>query len=236
MDNVREDVMGLLSLFEAAHLGIPGENVLEEAKSFSRNHLNLLTGKLESNIAEQVQQSLDVPLHWRMARSEARNFIEAYQRDKAKSSVLLELAKLDYNVLQSIYLKELAEWWEDMNFKEKLPLSRDRLMESYVVAVGSISNPQFPKGRKNIAKFCATATCVDDVYDNYGSIDELEKFTEALGRWDIKAMEELPEYLKVCYLALYNSVDDVVQDASEHLDLEVLPYVKDKVSKTNGHE
>ncbi|XP_017979755.1 PREDICTED: probable terpene synthase 9 [Theobroma cacao] len=230
MDNLREDVAGLLSLFEAAHLGIPGEDVLEEAKSFSRNHLNLLTGKLESNIAEQVRQSLDVPLHRRMVRSEARNFIEAYQRDSAKSSVLLELAKLDYNVLQATYLKELkelAEWWEDINFKEKLPFGRDRLIECHIVAVGSISNPQFSQGRKNAAKFCAIGTYVDDVYDNYGSIDELEKFIEALDRWDIKVMEELPEYMKVCYLALYNSVDEVVQDASKHLDLDVLPYVKD---------
>ena len=106
MKNLREDVAGLLSLFEAAYLGIPGENILEEAKNFSTNHLKLLTGKLESDIAEQIEQSLEVPVHWRMARREA---IDSYQRDNAKSSVLLELAKLDYNLLQSIYLKELKE-------------------------------------------------------------------------------------------------------------------------------
>ncbi|XWS10204.1 hypothetical protein CRYUN_Cryun39dG0055100 [Craigia yunnanensis] len=231
MNNLREDVAGLLSLFETADLGIPGENILEEAKNFSTYHLKLLTGKLESDIAEQIEQSLEVPVHQRMASCEARNFIiDSYQRDNAKSSVLLELAKLDYNLLQSIYLKELkelAEWWKDLNLKEKLPFARDRLVECYVWALGSMPKPQFSKGRKNVAKIGIMETFVDDIYDVYGSIDELEKFTEALDRWDIKAVEELPEYMKVYYVALYNSVDGIALDASNDLGLDVLPYIKD---------
>ncbi|KAI9178174.1 hypothetical protein LWI28_023556 [Acer negundo] len=52
------------------------------------------------NVSEQVQQSLEIPLHWRMPRVEALNFINLYTTeydDDHNSLVLLELAKLDYN-------------------------------------------------------------------------------------------------------------------------------------------
>ncbi|KAE8727371.1 putative terpene synthase 9 [Hibiscus syriacus] len=40
------------------------------------------------------------------------------------------------------------------------------------------------------------------MYDVYGTRHELEIFTKAVNQWDIKAMEDLPEYMRACYLAL----------------------------------
>ncbi|KAE8691168.1 3R-linalool synthase, putative isoform 2 [Hibiscus syriacus] len=139
MDGLGEDVMGLLSLYEASFLGMPEEH------------------------------------HWRMAWTEARDFIGIYQNqrddDDKMSSVLVELAKLNYNILQSIYLKELqelVEWWEDLNVKERLPFARDR--------------------------------------------------------WDLKAVEELPEYMKFLYEAIYN-----------HWKLYVGAYLKEAEWLHNGY-
>ena len=109
MDGISQDIAGLLSLYEASHLGVEGEDDLEEARRFSTMHLKGLVGNLEGDLADQVQQSLEVPLHWRMPRLEARNFIDIYQRRNTKNSALLELAKLDYNLVQSVYQKELKE-------------------------------------------------------------------------------------------------------------------------------
>ena len=109
MDGISQDIAGPLSLYEASHLGVEGEDDLEEARRFSTIHLKSQVGNLESDLADQVQQSLEVPLHWRMPRLEARNFIDIYQRCNTKNSALLELAKLDYNLVQSSYQKELKE-------------------------------------------------------------------------------------------------------------------------------
>ena len=112
-ESLEADITGLLSLFEASFLGsVEEEDVLEEAKSFSTKHLNdYLLGKLETNIlTEKLQQSLHIPLYWRMQRNEAQNFINLYPTDVPKNLVvLLELAKLDYNLVQSIHQKELKE-------------------------------------------------------------------------------------------------------------------------------
>ncbi|XP_017979897.1 PREDICTED: probable terpene synthase 9 [Theobroma cacao] len=193
MDSSREDVIGLLSLHKASYLGMPEEDVLDEALNFSTKHLLVL----KKTIARQIQQSLEYPLHWRMPWTEARDFIAIYQYDDKMNLVLLELAKLNYNIMQSVYLKEvqeLVEGWRDLNYKERRPFARDRLLESYFWALGSCPpGPQLPLLRRNLAKFGFMGTALDDILDVYGSLDELEKYTDAVNRWDLnKAMEELP--------------------------------------------
>lgn len=71
-------------------------------------------------------------------------------------------------------------WWRELNFKEKLSFSRDRLMEIYFWAMGLSFEPQYAKSRICFTKYACLATVVDDIYDIYGSLDELESFTKAV--------------------------------------------------------
>lgn len=105
MDSLRKDVKGLLSLYEASHFGVDGE----EAKSFTVENLNSLMLTMDSDLVKQVQQSLQIPLRWTPPRMEARNFIDKYQNYETKNVSLLELAKLDYNLVQSVHQQELKE-------------------------------------------------------------------------------------------------------------------------------
>ena len=104
MSCLTQDVMGLLSLYEATQLALPEEQILEEAKEFSVKHLQCLReDRIDVNLVEQVRHSLEAPLHWLMPRLEARRFIDAYEKDEGKISCLLELAKLDFNVVQAMH-------------------------------------------------------------------------------------------------------------------------------------
>ncbi|XP_057956380.1 probable terpene synthase 9 [Malania oleifera] len=236
MDSLSHDLKGILSLYEASYLGMPGEDdSLEEAKKFSIKYLKSAVENLEcdSIIAKQVQLSLEIPLHWKMPRLEARNFIDIYQRDDTRSSVLLEFAILDYNIVQSVYqkeLKELSRWWRDLGFKEKLSFSRDRLMENYLWAVGICLEPHMSKCRKALTRMVCILSAIDDVYDIYGSLDELVRFTNAVDRWEIEAMEGLPEYMKICYLATFNFGNEMVYDALKDYGLNIQPYIKEEWS------
>ncbi|KAE8693523.1 3R-linalool synthase, putative isoform 2 [Hibiscus syriacus] len=234
-ENLSEDVRGLLSLYEASYLnlGLHGEDdVLEEANTFTTKHLKLATENLEDkDLAQQIKESLEVPLYRRLPRMEARNFINIYQRDGNNSTVLLELAKLDFNLLQSVYLqelKELAQWWAGLKMKEKVPFARDRMVECYFWAMGSVPDPKFYKCRRNLTKYGSLATVLDDVYDIYGSMDELIKYTTAVERWDVEAIEDLPEYMRVCYKAMHDHVNEMVEDALNAHGLNILPYIKDQ--------
>ncbi|KAH1121336.1 hypothetical protein J1N35_004496 [Gossypium stocksii] len=61
-----------------SYLGMPEEDVLDEAQSFSAKHLSVLREKMERRMGEQIQQSMEYPQHWRMAWTEARDFIGIY--------------------------------------------------------------------------------------------------------------------------------------------------------------
>ncbi|PSS16026.1 Terpene synthase [Actinidia chinensis var. chinensis] len=228
MEKLSEDIMGLLSLYEASYYGMHGEDDLEEAKDFSVKHLKSLIGNMDIKLAEQVQESLEFPLRWRMLRLEARSFIHLYEMDDAKSSLLLELAKLDYNLVQSVHqkeVKELTKWWMDLGLKEKLSFSRDRLIENYLWAMGIISEPRFSNYRKGITKFVCILSTIDDMYDIYGSLDELEHFTDAVNRWDIHAIDELPDYMKTCYLAMFNFGNEIVYNVLRDHDVNVVSHI-----------
>ncbi|XP_062106180.1 probable terpene synthase 9 [Humulus lupulus] len=233
LDSLSSNVHGILSLYEASHLGMPEENVLEEAKSFTTKMLKYFSaGKMDSFLSKQVEQSLEVPLYWRMPRFETRNFIDLYQMDETKSATLLELAQLDYNLVQSLHqneLKELGRWWRDLGFKESLPFARDRVMENYLWALGMLSEPHFSKCRIGLTKFVCILTAIEDVYDIYGSLDELELFTNAVNSWDIMAIrDEFPLYMKICYLGMLNFGNELIYDVLKYHGLNIFPYIKEE--------
>ncbi|PHT31947.1 (-)-camphene/tricyclene synthase, chloroplastic [Capsicum baccatum] len=75
--------------------------------------------------------------------------------------------------------------------------------------------PQHSYFRKMITKTIVFISIIDDIYDVYGTLDELELFTVAIQRWDTKEMEQLPDYMRVCYLALINTTNEVAHEWSD---------------------
>ncbi|PIN04515.1 5-epiaristolochene synthase [Handroanthus impetiginosus] len=59
-------------------------------------------------------------------------------------------------------------------------------------------------------------SAIDDTYDSYGTIDELEIFTRVIERWDIKEMDELPNFMKICYKALLDLFDKHEEELRQH--------------------
>ncbi|GMJ05278.1 terpene synthase-like sequence-1,8-cineole [Hibiscus trionum] len=225
-----QDFNGLLNLYEASYLLVEGETMLENARESAAK---LLKECLKQNnnpyLWMLVEHALELPLHWRMSRLEARWFIDAYEKNKDKNPILLELAVLDYNTVQAIHQDDLryaSAWWKDLGLCEKLNFARDRLMENFLWSVGMIITPQSGKSRRDQTKVNALITVIDDVYDVYGTLDELELFTDAVERWDINAIQRLPTYMKICYHALYNSVNEMAFDTLKEQGVDVLPFLK----------
>ena len=69
-----------------------------------------------------------------------------------------------------------------MGLLKKLSFARDRLMESFFWALGMVPEPQFSNCRKSLTRIVKLITILDDVYDAYGTVDELEQFTDAIER------------------------------------------------------
>nr|Q5SBP2.1 RecName: Full=(-)-endo-fenchol synthase, chloroplastic; Flags: Precursor [Ocimum basilicum]AAV63790.1 fenchol synthase [Ocimum basilicum] len=228
--NLAEDTKGLLQLYEASYLVRQDEDTLEMARQFSTKILQKKVEEkmIEENLLSWTCHSLELPLHWRVQRIEAKWFLDAYASKPDMNPIIFELAKLEFNIAQALQqgeLKDLSRWWNDTGIAEKLPFARDRIVEAHYWAIGTLEPYQYRYQRSLIAKIIALTTVVDDVYDVYGTLDEPQLFTDAIRRWDIESINQLPHYLQLCYLAIYNFVSELAYDIFRDKGFNSLPYL-----------
>lgn len=76
----------------------------------------------------------------------------------------------------------MERWWRTLDLERSLPFLRNRILESYVCAVGIVFEPKYGSLRKWLAQTIILILMLDDVYDVYGTLEELEKFTSAVER------------------------------------------------------
>ncbi|KAG6434589.1 hypothetical protein SASPL_106227 [Salvia splendens] len=108
--SLSQDTKGILQLYEASFLLREGEESLELARVFSTKYLqNKLDEGVNDNLSSWIKHSLDLPLHWRIHRLEARWFLDAYARRPDKNPLIYELAVLDFKIMQAIYQQELKD-------------------------------------------------------------------------------------------------------------------------------
>ncbi|XP_022716040.1 alpha-farnesene synthase-like [Durio zibethinus] len=210
------EMKGLLELFEASYLGFEGENILDEAKAFSTETLRSVCSTLDTYLAKQVAHALELSTHWRVQWFDVKWHITMYENNKNIDKILLELAKLNFNTVQATLQKDLSEisrWWRNLGLMEHLNFTRDRLAESFLCAVGLAYEPQYSRFRKCLTKITAMILIIDDVYDIYGSLEELEHFTDA--EWDSSKIQQLPECMKMCFQALYDITNEIAYDIQE---------------------
>lgn len=102
------DTRGMLGLYEAAYLGVQGEAILDEALTFTTTHLKSIVEHLEYPLKEQVDHALKRPIRKGFERLEARWYISIYEDETWHDTTLLKLAKLDFNLVQSLHKEELS--------------------------------------------------------------------------------------------------------------------------------
>lgn len=63
----------------------------------------------------------------------------------------------------------------------------------------------------------------------YVSVNIIDVTMIKLNRWDLEAMETLPEYMRICYMALYNTTNEICYKVLKDTGRIVLPYLKSTV-------
>ncbi|KAH7576813.1 hypothetical protein JRO89_XS01G0156000 [Xanthoceras sorbifolium] len=184
------------------------------------------------NFKRCIAQALELPRHLRMARLEARKYIYEYSREWNHNLALLELAKLDFNMVQSLHQRELVEIQRNIaNTLYEFSLQvvedyRGQALECFLWTVGIFPEPHYSNCRIELTKTIAFLLVVDDIFDTYGSLSDLVLFTNAIQRWDLDAMEQIPEYMKICYMALYNTTNEISFRILKEHGWNVVPQLK----------
>ncbi|XP_057812101.1 bicyclogermacrene synthase-like [Salvia miltiorrhiza] len=208
-----QDIMGILEYFEATHLRVKGEDILDDGYVSSRKLLESALPCLSNPIAEQVDHALHQHSNRRgLTRVEARHYISIYAQYASHHPKLLALAKLDFNLLQAMHkheLSDLSRWWKDLEVPTKLFYARDRMVESYFWILGVYFEPKFAKARNFLTKILAISSIIDDTFDAYATFDELQLFMVAMEGWSLSCLDKLPDYMKDFYKALLETFQEI---------------------------
>lgn len=73
-------------------------------------------------------------------------------------------------------------WWEHTRLAQQLPFVRDRIVECYLWTTGVLQRREHRYERIMLTKINALVTTIDDVFDIYGTLEELQLFTTAIQR------------------------------------------------------
>ncbi|KAH0708001.1 hypothetical protein KY289_013077 [Solanum tuberosum] len=234
-ETLTNDVKGLLSLYEASHLRVRDEEILEEALTFTTTHLKSIVSNLSNNsLKVEVTEALSQPIHMTLARMGARKYISIYEINDAHNYLLLKFAKLDFNMLQKFHQRELSEltrWWKDLDFANKYPYARDRLVECYFWILGVYFEPKYSRARKMMTKVLKMTSIIDDTFDAYATFDELVTFNDAIQRWDANAIDSIPPYMRPAYQALLEIYSEMEQVLSKDGKLDRVYYAKYEMKK-----
>ncbi|KAK7313005.1 hypothetical protein VNO77_37322 [Canavalia gladiata] len=228
------EVEGMLSLYEAAHIRTHGEDILDEAIVFTFTHLKLMRSQLSPSFVAKINYSLKRPLLKNMPRLVAKHYISTYEEHSSDDQTLLLFAKLDFNMLQKQHQKEVgnvSKWWKDLDVATKFPFTRDRLVETYFWTLGVYFEPQFSLGRRLMTKVISMSSIIDDIYDVYGTFEELQLFTDAIERWDINCINFLPKYMKFCYQALLDVFKEIEQEMDKQGRAFCAIYAKNEIKR-----
>ncbi|KAK8977899.1 hypothetical protein V6N11_000226 [Hibiscus sabdariffa] len=199
-ESLTSDVKGMLELYEAANFQLHGENILEEARSFTKFHLNLAQTKVDYPLSTQIADALNQPLRKSLPRLVARNYISICEGYGTQDQNLVKFAKLDFKIVQLLH-KEVYEI--------------RRMVECYLWVVATYFEPHYSIARTFMTKVICLTSLLDDIYDAYGTNEELELFTKAINRWDINCIDQLPDYMKLCYTAIFNVYEEMEDLMSE---------------------
>lgn len=97
-----------------------------------------------------------------------------------------------------------------MGLVDKLDFARDRPMECFLWTVGIFPDPRHSSCRIELTKAIAILLVIDDIYDSYGSLDELALFTDAVKRFSI--------FLLLCIFSVL-SITCMINNMKANLDM-----------------
>ncbi|KAL0443443.1 UNVERIFIED_CONTAM: Germacrene-D synthase [Sesamum latifolium] len=229
-----ENVEGILDLYEAAYFGAYGDEILEKALEFSSSKLQFLLPIMTTSLSNQVKEALKIPRLKSLTRLGAWKFIATYQQHKSHNQILLNFAKLDFNIVQKMHQKELSlitRWWKDLDFTNKLSFARDRVAECYFWILGVYFEPQYEFERRIVTKVLALISIVDDIYNIYGTLDDLQLFTTIVQRWDVNDVDQLPPYMGICYKALLDVYLEMEAEVENGGESYLVHYTKEEFEK-----
>ncbi|XP_042757023.1 probable terpene synthase 4 isoform X2 [Lactuca sativa] len=141
LEEMTEDVKGLMTLYEASQLSIEGEHILEEAADFSSHALKEMIPFLDQDEAIMVKNTLEHSYQKTSSTFMVKKFIKHYSGTTMSQLAEMELAKLQ--ALHRTEVTQIFRW--DVNSFERLPYHLRICIEAVYNITHEISDKIYKK-------------------------------------------------------------------------------------------
>ncbi|GLJ05582.1 hypothetical protein SUGI_0020720 [Cryptomeria japonica] len=144
---------------------------------------------------------------------EAKQFSTTYLNQAMQNS------GISSNLLQEISFNLEYGWYSNLPRLEARKYiqiyGQNKSWNFFFLACAICEDERYSTFRYGLVKLCAIATYIDDIYDTYGTFDEVKLLTEAIKKWDPTSIDHLPEYMQILYLALHETVNEMHQEVEK---------------------
>ncbi|XP_031128739.1 (3S,6E)-nerolidol synthase 1-like [Ipomoea triloba] len=225
-----EDIRGLMALHEASHLSMEDEDILDEASIFTTHFLTEKLPHLDDRHALIAQNTMHYPYHKSLARFTTMNYLKNQDLKNEWEKLLADFAIMDFNLVQYIYHEEILQvfkWWKGLGVSEELKLARNQPLKWYIWSMAVVKDPCLSKQRIEITKPISLVYLVDDIFDIYGTLDELILFTEVINRWEFSAADKLPSYMKMCLKIIHDTTHEISNVVYQEFGWSPMDYLKE---------
>lgn len=108
-EELKQDINGLTSLYEASQLCNHGDHILEEAENFSSHWLNAWVAHVDHQSASFVHNTLAHPYHRSVAQFMVPNYFGDTQWTNKWLTILQDVAKMDFITNQRLRQNEIGQ-------------------------------------------------------------------------------------------------------------------------------
>lgn len=116
--NLEHDIKGLMSLYEASQLCLPGENRMKEAQNFSSKILReyIITNEnIDKKEANHVERTLENPYHTSFSKFMVKDYFREgdellHATNNKWVHAFQKVAKVDFNIAQNMHQQELVQF------------------------------------------------------------------------------------------------------------------------------
>ncbi|KAH9297120.1 hypothetical protein KI387_028802 [Taxus chinensis] len=235
------ELRSMVNLLRASDLAFPDEPLMDDAKIFAEAYLrDALATRISTNtkLFKEIDYAVEYPWHMSIPRLEARSYIDVYDDDytwqnktlyrmsNLSNAYCLELAKLDFNIVQSLHqeeLKLLTRWWKESGMAD-INFTRHRVAEVYFSS--ATFEPEYSSTRIAFTKIGCLQVLFDDMADIFATLDELRDFTEGVKRWDTSLIHKLPDCMQTCFRVWFNLMEEVNNDVSNVQGRDMLNHIR----------
>ncbi|KAF7848867.1 hypothetical protein BT93_L1488 [Corymbia citriodora subsp. variegata] len=182
----KENIKGMMELYEASQMRIEGEDILDEAKCFSSKCLNaLLTCDLDHNQARMIESTLQYPYRKSFERLlSPQRFVNDMPGVNPWMEDLLEVANTERRIVQTMHQKEIHQInalftvGPNSLFPHAFPtfqmkFARDQPPKWYMWSMAFLPDPSLFELRIELIKPISLVYIIDDIFDVHGIVDEI---------------------------------------------------------------